>query len=91
MGAWEYLRVYVRVPGSHTCSYGQWAPVGHVLSRPSAGLVGLHMYVEVCPARGCTYTHAHTSPLCKRLSSGSSVHGWGLLGHQPRAGSKRSN
>ena len=64
-GGRVFACVYVCVLGLHTCSQSLWAPVGRVMSRPSAGHVCPHICVNMCPGRvrsvpACTYTHTHT-------------------------------
>lgn len=44
-GGWACLHVYVLLGSCCFCSL--WTPVGHVMSRSTAGHVGLHMPVHV--------------------------------------------
>ena len=61
-GGRVFACAYVCVPGSHICSQSLWAPVGRVMSRPSAGHVGPHIRVNVSgESKLCACTHAHTN------------------------------
>lgn len=64
-GGRVFACVYVCVPGSHTCSQSLWAPVGRVMSRPSAGHVRPHICVNMCPGRVRSVpAHTHTHRCC---------------------------
>lgn len=91
MGAGVLACVDVCVPGSHACSCGLWAPVGHV-SRPPSGHVGLNTCVNECPMRECTHAHTHVGVICKFLLLALELGTWaGTSGLWQRGGRKRNN
>lgn len=91
MGAGVLACVDVCVPGSHACSCGLWAPVGHV-SRPPSGHVGLNTCVNECPMRECTHAHTHVGVICEFLLLALELGTWaGTSGLWPPWGGRKRN